>query len=358
MTEGGNELLPQSLDTFLQAALVTPFNASSFGASLFLPMTRQGGETESLLDLMERVEGLAEWLKSAVARHKILRIPGQRFTSESFERLSSFMGVVQEAFHEKDLRPRMKKALMSSEHSPLVTILSNDGAVLSTQQGNFWHTEHRERPLPFPDLTLLFLDEQERPSFTDFIMQDLLFEKIDRNATEREFWERVTYKWDYPCEMFGDVRTETECVNGTRAFLVPVVQKHPITGKRLFFLWGPGVYERAPAVGPHFLLSDSSDSRPEGAPRLIKRRSVESKELYERLQSFLDSPQAAGLLVPFGWQRGDLVLMDNFVCAHKARQASQQSRKNAGLRRLLRSVVKYGEISTRPKERGLANRQF
>uniref|UniRef100_A0A0G4HS85 TauD/TfdA-like domain-containing protein n=1 Tax=Chromera velia CCMP2878 TaxID=1169474 RepID=A0A0G4HS85_9ALVE len=323
MTEGGNELLPQSLDTFLQAALVTPFNASSFGASLFLPMTRQGGETESLLDLMERVEGLAEWLKSAVARHKILRIPGQRFTPESFEHLSSFLGAVQSANCHHGL-PK-KKAPVITNVNPLVTVLSNEEGFGNKPRGNFWHTEFLARPLPFPDLALLFLEEQERPSFTDFIMQDLLFERINRNATEREFWERVTYKWDYPCEAFGDigdVRTETECVNGTRALLVPVVQNHPITGKRLFFLWGPGVYERAPAVGPHFLFSDSLDSRPEGAPRLIKKRSVESKKLYERLQSFLDSPQAAGLLVPFGWQRGDLVLMDNFVCAHRARLAS------------------------------------
>lgn len=133
-------------------------------------------------------------------------------------------------------------------------------------------------------------------------------------------------------------------VNSNSGVLHPIVQEHPISGRKSVWLhlgMTGAVIEYLPEGQRN--KTKNGDEIPF---RLLNN--FEMKELFHTYNDLLNDGVDEGYTIKYAYNEGDLVMIDNLAVAHKAAPEAHQSSQKQGLRILHRTTVR----ATQPLEPG------
>ena len=225
---------------------------------------------------------LAERLNRALLEHIVLVIRDQHLDPERYVAAMRSLGVPARQNHAKQLMPGFPE---------IWVIDSRQAEVSATGErmlfgANSWHTDHTNLDRPPKVTALLAVQLPPSGGDTSFVNAYAAYQRLSSATRRRIDSLRVIYGADRHLQQREEDRDAF-----ARAVAHPLVRTHPETGRRALYC--------------HPLKAQSIDGM---APE-------RSFELIDRV---LTEALAADITYRHVWKHGDLVLIDNRACLHRA----------------------------------------
>lgn len=184
--------------------------------------------------------------------------------------------------------------------------LSNDSRHGILGVGPLYHNDGSFCAAPFSHVAYHIIRVPEQGGGTVFAHQGLAFDALP--ADKQEYWQRLT------------------SVNSASGVAHPMVHTHPVSGMRSVWLHlgmtGAVIEKQADEEG--FRLLEAS----------------ELKALCHDYNDLLDAGIEKGYTLPYEYEAGDCVFIDNYAVAHRAAPGAREPASTQGLRIMHRATIK------------------
>ncbi len=235
------------------------------------------------LDLSRGVEPpLAERLNGALLEHIVLVIRDQRMTPDEYVAAMSAFGRPARQNHAKQLMPGHPEIWIIDSRQAEVAA---DGRRLLFG-ANSWHTDHTNLERPPKITALLAVQLPPTGGDTSFANAYAAYQRLAEATRERINPLCVVYGADRHLP-----QREEDRAAFARAVAHPLVRTHPETGRKALYCH---------PLKAQFIEGMAPD---------------ESHDLIDRV---LDEALDADIIYRHVWRTGDLVLIDNRACLHRA----------------------------------------
>lgn len=188
--------------------------------------------------------------------------------------------------------------------------LSNDRTHGILGVGPQWHNDGSFLPAIFSHVGYHIIEVPDKGSgATFFSHQGAAFDHLTEEEQER--WSRLV------------------SVNSNGGVLHPVVHTHPISGRKSIYLH----------LGMTGAILEVKPEQPKGENlRLLDENEMQT--FFNRYNDILNAGLEADYSLPYNYEQGDMVMIDNLAISHRASPEAHDSTFRQGLRILHRSTVK------------------
>ncbi len=186
--------------------------------------------------------------------------------------------------------------------------------------GPQWHNDGSFEAATFSHSAYYMAHAPERGGGTHFAHQGAAFDALPEE--KRAYWERLV------------------SVNATTGVAHPLVHTHPISGKKSVWLhlgMTGAVIERLPENG---VSIDELQKTPAAKEQLRLLNEEEMRELFNDYNDLLNASFDKGFGIPYEYETGDLLYIDNWAVAHRASPEAHLPPEQQGLRIMDRVTIK------------------